>query len=320
MTNLQWLLLVTNLPGRNQTLRMRVWRALKSSGAHALRDGVYLLPNIEGSRRVFEQQVTDIQAGKGSAQVFVFNGDGPAQDATLRTLFERTEEYWKLSTALDGFKRKLAKAKEPDARREFSALKRDGDAIAAIDFFPGEASAQVRSTVTEIKSLLESHFSSHEPRSVHRKIVRSDRKDYQGRTWATREGLWFDRVCSAWLIRRFIDPRATFLWLKKIKDCPKRAVGFDFDGATFTHVDGRVTFEVLSQSFALDKDEALQRMARMVHYLDVGGLPVAEAAGFAAILSGARAGKIDDDALLSTISPVLDHLYLGFSQSLGCAE
>jgi hypothetical protein len=314
MTTFQWLLLVTNLPGRNQTLRMRVWRALKASGAGALRDGVYLLPNADGSRRVFEQQASDIQAGKGSAQIFAFDSDSPTQGTTLRALFDRTEEYGKLSTALAAFKRKLPKAKEPDARREFAALQRDSEAIATIDFFPNEAGIQVRSAAAEIEGLLESHFSSDEPRFVHRQIVRSDRKDYQGKTWATREGLWFDRVCSAWLIRRFIDPTATFLWLKKIKDCPKRAVGFDFKGATFTHVDGRVTFEVLVQSFSLDNDEALQRLASMVHYLDVGGLPVAEAPGFGAILSGARASKLDDDALLSTVSPILDHMYLSFSQ------
>jgi hypothetical protein len=73
--------------------------------------------------------------------------------------------------------------------------------------------------------------------------------DFQGRTWATRKHLWVDRMASAWLICRFIDPKASFHWLDDPKRCPKKALGFDFDGATFTHVDGRVTFEVLAANF-----------------------------------------------------------------------
>jgi hypothetical protein len=317
MTIMQWLLLVTNLPGSNQTLRMRVWRALKASGAGALRDGVYVLPNLDSSRQLFAQQALDIEAGKGSAQLIAFNSEGPTQDAALRALFDRTGDYSVLNSALDAFKRKAIKLKEPVARREFSSLRRDYSAIEAIDFFPTAAREQVERTMADVDSLLESRFSPDEPRFVHGRIARCDRKDYRARTWATRERLWFDRVCSAWLIRRFIDPAAKFCWLKRIKDCPKRAVGFDFDGAQFTHVDGRVTFEVLVISFGLQGDEGLNRLARMVHYLDVGGLPVPEAAGFAAIMSGTRAGQLNDAALIAAIFPVLDHFYAGFVAPTG---
>jgi hypothetical protein len=96
-------------------------------------------------------------------------------------------------------------------------------------------------------------------------------------------------MASAWLIRRFIDRKAKFLWLDEAKRCPKRALGFDFDGATFTHVGGRVTFEVLAASFGLDADPALARIAAIVHFLDVGGVPVAEAPGIEAVLAGLRA-------------------------------
>jgi hypothetical protein len=97
-----------------------------------------------------------------------------------------------------------------------------------------------------------------EPASEPGKIRRVASADFQGRTWATRKNLWVDRMASAWLIRRFIDRKAKFLWLDNPKKCPKTALGFDFDGATFTHVDGRVTFEVLAASFGLDGDPALR--------------------------------------------------------------
>ena len=154
-----------------------------------------------------------------------------------------------------------------------------------------------------------------EPRVAQQKIRIRDRKTYRGRTWATRERLWIDRVASAWLIRRFIDPAAKFVWLKRVKDCPKRAVGFDFDGADFTHVDSKVTFEVLIASFGLESDPALTQLAGLVHQLDIGGIPVAEAPGFATIMAGARTLQQDDDALLQMMTLVLDGLYAGYGKS-----
>jgi hypothetical protein len=127
--------------------------------------------------------------------------------------------------------------------------------------------------------------------------------------------MWIDRVCSAWLIRRFIDPKAKFVWLKDINVRPKRVIGFDFDGADYTHVDSKVTFEVLLTSFGLESDAGLARLGGLVHFLDVGGIPVPEAKGFEAIVSGARALAPDDDGLLKQVSPVLDSLYQSYLDS-----
>ncbi len=116
------------------------------------------------------------------------------------------------------------------------------------------------------------------------------------------------------LRRRFVDERARFLWLKQIKDCPKRAVEFDFEGAEFTHQGAKVTLEVILAAFRLDQDVALSCLGTLVHYLDVGGVPVAEAAGFATIIAGARALQPNDDALLEAMTPVLDSFYVAYSQ------
>lgn len=137
----------------------------------------------------------------------------------------------------------------------------------------------------------------------------------KGRLWATRARLWVDRVASAWLIHRFIDRDARFIWLKDIKDCPADALGFDFDGAAFTHVDGFVSFETLLASFGLDTDRGLVRLGAMVHALDVGNGDTPEGRGFEAILEGARQRHADDDKLLAEISPVLDSLHAYFSQA-----
>jgi hypothetical protein len=126
-------------------------------------------------------------------------------------------------------------------------------------------------------------------------------------------------MASAWLIRRFIDRKAKFLWLDNPKKCPKSAIGFDFDQASFTHVGGRVTFEVLAASFGLESDPALMRIAAIVHCLDVGGVPVAEAPGIEAVLAGLRAAAANDDKLLAEASRVFDGLYKNYEpeQSYG---
>jgi len=115
------------------------------------------------------------------------------------------------------------------------------------------------------------------------------------------------------LIKRHIDPDAKFFWLKNPAALPRKAVGFDFDGAQFTHVDNQVTFEVLLKSFGLDADGALQKLAHVVHYLDVGGIPVSDAPGIAVMLTGAKQRSRDDDHLLKHAFTLLDLLYVAYS-------
>jgi len=130
----------------------------------------------------------------------------------------------------------------------------------------------------------------------------------------TRARPWADRLASAWLIKRFIDPKAKLVWLKSPKDCPKRAVGYDFDGAEFTHVGPKVTFEVLLASFSLETDPALQRIGAIIHYLDAGGVPVPEAIGLEAMLRGAKL-SLDDDTLVNEAAKLFQFLYEDFSGS-----
>jgi hypothetical protein len=313
-----WLMLVVSLPGRSQTPRMRLWRALKGAGAAMLRDGVYVLPASDTAQALFNMQADQAIKAGGSAQVVPFASADPKQEAELRAAFDRTAAYAQGLEHLAAVRAGLPKLSEVEARRRLASARRELEAIAVTDFFPGAARRQVEAALADAEHVLNSHFAPDEPHTKKTTIPRRRAQDYRGRVWATRRHLWIDRVASAWLIRRFIDPRAQFRWLKKPADCPKRALGFDFDGAEFSHVGEQVTFEVLAASFGLDHDPRLARLGRLIRYLDIGGVPVPEAAGFASVMAGTRVrhGE-DDDALLKDMSVVLDSLYAAYSEAQG---
>lgn len=310
-----WLLLIVSLPTTGATARMRIWRALKALGCAALRDGAYLLP-AQADRAQDLQGLADecIREG-GNAWLMAIAPRSAEEDASYRELFDRSGDYAQLRKAWKDANRSLKTLSPAELVRLQRRLQREYEAVRATDYFPGEAARDAEAAWVEMAKRMESLLAPDEPHEARGAIPRLDRADYQGRVWATRRRLWVDRVASAWLIRRFIDRDARFQWLARPSDCPKRALGFDFDGAAFTHVGDRVTFETLMASFGLDTDAALQRIGAIVHVLDVGGEPVAEAHGFEAVLAGARERLADDDALLAEIGRVLDSLYAHFGRA-----
>jgi hypothetical protein len=310
-----WLLLVVSLPTPSATARMRVWRALKALGCMALRDGAYLLPEGEGREDALLEIAEDCTREGGVAWLIGAQARGAEDEQAWRALFDRSADYAELRKAWKDANRGLSKLGPTELARLQRKLQREFDAVRAIDFFPADASVETEATLAELAKRIEALLSPDEPHEVDVRIPRLLKEQYVGQPWATRRRPWVDRVASAWLIRRFIDPQATFLWLAKPADCPKGALGFDFDGAAFTHVGDRVTFETLLACFDLEEDLALLRLATVVHHLDVGGEPVAEAAGFEAVMTGARERLDDDDALLAEISSVLDSLYAHFQRA-----
>ena len=309
----RWLLLIVSLPTSGATARMRIWRTFKALGCVALRDGAYLLPGSAPHEARLRELADECVREGGSAWLMPVSPT-ELESATYERLFDRTDDYAQLRASWKEANRGIKSLSVPELTRLQRKLQREYDAVLAIDFFPGEASREAEAAWTDFRKRTDSLISPDEPHPSQGSIPRLDRIDYQGRVWATRQRLWIDRVASAWLIRRFIDPAAKFKWLAKPSDCPKRALGFDFDGATFTHIGDRVTFETLMASFGLVDDAGLTRLAAIVHTLDVGGEPIAEAVGFEAVMTGARERLPDDDALLAEMSGVLDSLHAHFSR------
>lgn len=305
-----WIALITSLPTENATARMRAWRSLKASGAAVLRDGVYLMPAREDCRHTLDTVATDVRAAEGTALVVRLE---QPDDGNFVALFDRSADFATLlndiAAARDGLSLDTANEILKQARK----LRKAFANLAVIDFFPGEAQKQADAALRDLEQRAARALSPDEPQPVDDAIARLSIRDYQGRCWATRRHPWVDRLACAWLIRRHIDPQARLLWLATPADCPGDALGFDFDGATFTHVGARVSFEVLLASFDLETP-ALQRFGALVHFLDVGGVQPPEAAGIESALAGLRDTIPDDDQLLALASHIFDGLLASFEK------
>ena len=310
-----WLLFILTLQGQQPAVRMRIWRALKALGTAVLRDGVYMLPHKDEFIPALQAQSDEVTQSGGNAQILEINARDQEQAAEFRQLFDRTADYEKLIADIRGTRKSISRLNEDVLSPRLSRLARDFETIALQDFFPGAAREQAREALEDLAAAANALLSPDEPHAMAGRIQRVDSAKYQGRTWATRARPWADRLASAWLIKRFIDPRAKLLWLKNPKDCPKRAVGYDFDGAEFTHVGAKVTFEVLLASFGLEGNPALERIGILIHYLDAGGVPVPEAVGLETLLRGAQRLIVDDDRLVNEAGKLFEFFYAHYTAS-----
>lgn len=307
--------LVLSLPTRNSTMRMRVWRALKESGCGVLRDGVYVLPAASAGVSVLAGMEAEIRSAGGFAMTVELKLKGAAQLEHVRKLFDRNADYGTLVRKFGAAKATLPRLGPRKAQTLVGRLQRLFDRLAEIDFVPGPASVQAAEALSALKQRLQETYSHGEPQASRKRLRRLDRARYQKRVWATRKDPWVDRLASAWLIKRFVDRDAHFAWIDGPRNRPKGAVGFDFDGAEFTHADHRVTFEVLSTSFGLENDAALASIGAAVHFLDIGGIPVADAKGLETVLTGIKAKAGNDDELLLESMKIFDLFYSAYGQS-----
>lgn len=306
------LALALTLPGHNTTARTRAWRALKAVGAAVLRDGVHVLPASAAHETRLTAVADDVIQSGGTADLWTLLPRDDDQRERFARLFDRSSDYAELMAGCRELLREPA-LDTPAIDRRLRTLLRQAEQVVAIDFFPGEARAQAHQVLEETRHRIEAALSPGEPTMPAEAPLRRNPDDFRRRQWATRARPKVDRLASAWLIRRHIDNNASFLWLPAPADCPADAVGFDFDGATFTHTAGRVTFETLLCSFGLDGAGALQRLGTVVHYLDIGGIHAPEAAGVAALLDGLRVLHANDDNLLNAAMPLFDALHAHFS-------
>lgn len=312
----RWLVLVHQLPARPSNLRVRTWRRLQQLGAIAVKQAVYVLPDSPAAREDFEWLKSEIEASGGHAILFAADTVETWSSDELVQEFRRAREsdYAILSRALE---RSLAAARRKRApqRSRRAALRIVGTfrqrlaAIEAIDFFTSAGRDRAATLTAELQQALAVDAGTGVSSSDQR-----TRDAYVGRTWVTRPRPGIDRMGSAWLIRRFIDPEARFGFVDR-PPASGPAIPFDMFGVEFTHHADRCTFETLVHRFGI-ADPAVSRLAGIVHDLDLkdAKFGAAEAAAVGAMVDGFQALYPDDHVLLEQGMTMFEALYRSFER------
>ena len=286
---------------------MRTFEAL---GAAIMRDGVFLLPETPANRQAVERLVEYINMNAGSAQAVKATPLDDTQLASFRKLFDRSARYEDLTKTIESLKVGFGLADPSAISRVLHKQRREFEAIGLLDFFPTPAREKAKDALAaaeaEVRELM---FPTQTAPGAKTK------DKFLGRTWATRRPLWADRLACSWLIRRFIDPEATMVWLEKTQEAPAGAVGFAFDGARFSNSGTRITFGEMLSQLDMEKNAALVKIGAIAHFLEVrSGTRVPEAAGVQTLLQGALRRSGNDDELLREAEKTFDLLYEAYCE------
>jgi hypothetical protein len=310
-----WLLLFHQIPPKPNYFRVKIWRRLQKLGAVAVKNSVYVLPKSDQTQEDFRWVLRDIVEGGGEATLCEATLVEGLTDEQVEELFRsaRSADYQQIAgearQVAEVLAARPATEEEPRTQSEIEVdrLKRRFAEVVAIDFFgaPGQAAAQ--GLLSELESRL---------RAARRGVIETAPaalcvENPRGCTWVTRQGIHVDRMASAWLIRRFIDPEAFFKYVPaKGYKTQTGELRFDMFDAEFTHEGDRCTFEVLLRRFGLT-DKALQPIAEIVHDIDLkdGKFARQETAGIDHLIAGIAMAHKNDATRLERASAVFDDLY-----------
>lgn len=269
-TSAPWLLLTFTLPARRASQRVEVWRKLRRLGAIPFGNSGYLLPHDAANRERFEWLATSIRNYKGEASVLQVGAVDNLSPAQIARRFQETRarDYLALIRELQ----KIAPlAAEKGAPARLSRLRQRFQEIAAVDFFASPQRGRA-------EELLELASKAPSPASRQVEVSRASRRMYQRRMWVTRPRPGVDRVTSAWLIRRFIDPQARFTFAAE-NHFPREAVPFDMFHGGFGHRGDDCTFETLQKEFRV-RDRRVKILSEIVHDADLGDEKFGRKEGF----------------------------------------
>jgi hypothetical protein len=315
-----WLLLIHQLPAKPAYLRVKIWRRLQDLGAIAVKNAVHALPMNEETQEDFEWLLREIQDGGGEAFVCEARLIDGLSDEEVRTLFDRArdadyEEVAKTARALAKSLRPNARSEAvADLRAQVARLRKGLAEVVAVDFF----GAIGRETAEGLVKSLEARLNEDET-VTDKATVDSGASAFgtlRNRTWVTRQGVHVDRIASAWLIRRFIDPEARFKFVAGKGYRPNDGeLRFDMFEAEFTHEGDKCTFEVLLERGAL-KDHALRAIAEIIHDIDLKDdkFGRTEVAGIRTLIEGISVATKDDSERIARGTEVFNNLYEYFKK------
>lgn len=298
-----WILMFYSMPSKPERNRLRIYRRLQKEGTLSLKDGVHLLPYSDDRYELFGWLSGEIKTLGGEMHFVTIDKIEMMDNNDVIALFKKQAEdsYSELEEKIKTFR--IENGKEDESRQFLKKISRDFEACYAIDFF--------HSTKGEkIKKAIQFFHDSLEPVSTDLTILQHKRVDFQGKVWQTRPKPFVDRMASAWLIHRFIDQKARFIFSESINSDDKETVTYDMNDATFTHIGNLCTFEVLIHSFSID-DDRVNHISKIIHNLDIHDdkYNVPEADGIAMILSSIRNTITDDEEILVKSDEIFDYLY-----------
>jgi hypothetical protein len=316
----RWLLFVHQLPSNPSNLRVRTWRRLQQLGAIPVKQAVYALPDTPSTREDFEWLKIEVKSAGGDASVFTADSLDARSDDELRDEFRRSrdEAYAELGRDVEKALKQIGKSRQPRSRRDpgterLLQLFRDRlTTIEKIDFF-GSAG---RDRATALLQQLVNRSSSSRAGAQTTEPASGDSAAYRGRLWVTRPRPGVDRIASAWLIRRFVDPDARFGFATDPDAVPDDAVPFDMFGVQFSHQGDSCTFETLCSAFSI-RGPAIARLKAIVHDLDLkdARFDALDAPTVGTMIEGLQLAYADDEALLAQGMTLFDSLYRAFEQS-----
>ena len=310
-----WLLLMHQLPAKPAYLRVKIWRRLQDLGAIPIKNAVHALPMNEETQEDFEWLLREIREGGGEAIVCDARLIDGLSDEEVRTLFDRARDadYGEVAKDARALAKSLRPKAKPDAlaelRKEVARLRKRLAGVVAIDFF----GAIGRETAEGLLKSLEARLNEDDT-VTNRATVNSAASalgTLRERTWVTRQGVHVDRIASAWLIRRFIDPGARFKFVSGKGYRPNEGeLRFDMFEAEFTHEGDKCTFEVLQERGALN-DPALSAIAEIVHDIDLKDdkFGRTEVAGIRTLIEGISVATKDDLERIARGTEVFNTLY-----------
>ena len=305
----KWLLLVHQLPPRPSNLRVQVWRRLQQVGAVVLRNSIYVLPNTSECHEDFEWLRSEITNRGGQASILAGDIVDGYTDKELIEQFRtaRTGDYDRLLADIKLDHKRTDRRSRGQQQREIGRFRQRFHAIRAIDFFSAPRAGDAETALERLETR------STAPANRLRQAVPSrDLRRFRGRSWLTRPRPGIDRMASAWLIRRFIDPTASFVFGSSAE--PAKHVPFDMPDVEFGHVGSDCTFETFVRRVGLN-DPAVIRVGQLVHDLDLkeAHYNVPETAAIGRIVEGLRDSVSDDSELLDLGIHVIDALYRSYA-------
>jgi hypothetical protein len=311
---MNWLLFLHQIPPQPAYFRAKVMRRLNQLGAWPVKNSAYLLPLSDEALEDFEWLRSEVEQQGGDAWLFRSEAIGGVSDETIREAFRklRAPDF----TALAESAREFLDAPEMD-QSQFRKLKRRHEELRRIDFFGAPGREESERFMSEIERTFTTPRQARAAESA-----AESAGGYKARTWVTRKGVKVDRIGSAWLIRRFIDPDAKFVFVDPENyrhDGPE--IRFDMFEGEFTHRGDLCTFEVLVRLLG-ERDSALNAVAEVVHDIDLkeSKYERPETAGIGVLIDGIGVRHADDLRRVQEGSIIFEALYAQMQTQHGGRE